>query len=172
MQSNTFLDFASFSVQDLVKIYGQVILELKRRGAIRSRNVIGDLGESLAIDFYNSTPGLPNLQAAPPGTQSVDALSRNGERYAIKSTTGTTTGVFFGLPPKGSDETSSQKFEHLIVVRFGSQYELLGIYELTWEQFLASKRWHSRMNAWSLPLNRQVLVSSKKIFELNVTSQT
>ena len=103
MSSNLLSDFASLSIQDLIKVYGQIILELKRRGAIRSRNVIGDLGESLAIDFYNSTPGLPKLQVAPPSTQNVDALSKNGERYSIKATTGNITGVFYGLPPKDTD---------------------------------------------------------------------
>ncbi len=167
MSSNHLPDFTSLSIQDLIKAYGQVIVELKRRGAIRSKNVIGDLGESLAIEFYNTTPNLPKLQAAPTGTQNVDALSRNGERYSIKATTGNTTGVFYGLPPKGSEEIPLQKFEYVIVVRFGSDYQPSGIYELTWNQFLKFKRWHSRMNAWNLSLNREVIAASNKVFELH-----
>ena len=165
MTSKNLPDFSSLSIQELTIAYGHIILELKRRGAIRSRNIIGDLGESLAIDFYNSTPGLPKLQMAPLGTQNIDALSRNGERYSIKTTSSKTTGVFYGLQPKGSTETSLQKFEYVIIVRFGSDYELKGIYELSWEQFLIFKRWHSRMNAWCLSLTREVIAASKKIFE-------
>jgi len=165
MTIKKFPDFTAFTNQELTLVYSQVIAEFKRRGVIRSRNVIGDLGESLAIEFYNSTPGLPKLQVAPPSTQNVDALSRNGERYSIKATTSKTTGVFYGLPPKGSVEVSSQKFEYVIIVRFGLDYELKGIYELTWQQFLVFKRWHSRMNAWNLSLNRELIAASKKIFE-------
>jgi hypothetical protein len=167
MTSNNLPNFTSLSIKDLAKVYGQVITELKRRGAIRSKNVIGDLGESLAIEFYNTTPNLPKLQAAPTGTQNVDALSRNGERYSIKSTTSNITGVFYGLPPKGSEELPLQKFEYVIIVRFGQDYQPAGIYELTWEQFLEYKHWHSRMNAWNLSLNRKVIAASKMIFEIN-----
>jgi hypothetical protein len=166
MTSNQIPDFSLISTQNLIKAYGQVLTELKRRGSIRSKNIIGDLGESLAIDFYNSMSNLPKLQLAPPSTQNVDALSNNGERYSIKATTGKTTGVFYGLPPTGSTEVVTQKFEYVIIVRFGTEYELKGIYELTWNQFLKFKRWHSRMNAWNLSLNREVIAASNKIFEL------
>lgn len=165
MTTKPSFDFSSFNNQELITLYGQVILELKLRGAIRSRNVIGDLGESLAIEYYNSTPGLPNLQAAPPSTQNVDALSKKGERYSIKATTGKTTGVFYGLPPKDLAEISPQKFEYVIIVKFGIDYKIKGIYELTWEQFLRYKHWHSRINAWNLSLTNEVIEASKKIFE-------
>ena len=44
------------------------ITELKRRKVIRTNNVVGELGEYLAIEIYNSTPGLPNLSPARVGT--------------------------------------------------------------------------------------------------------
>ena len=66
-----------------------------------------NLGEYIVIDFYNKTPGLPNLSAAEIGTKNIDAISRNGERYSIKSTHSSTTGTFFGLEPKGSDITNN-----------------------------------------------------------------
>ena len=158
-------DFSKLSIQDLIKLYSQVVSELKQRNVVRSKNIVGDLGENLAIEFYNSTPGLPNLQAAPASTQNIDAISKNGERYSIKTTTSKTTGVFYGLPPNGSSEEELlPKFEYVIVVRLNAEYELLGIYELTWKQFMKFKRWHSRMNAWNLSITREVLAESKKIF--------
>ena len=51
----------------------------------------------MAVDYYINTSGLPNLQDAPTGTQNIDAISRDGNRYSIKSLTGSTTGVFYGL---------------------------------------------------------------------------
>ena len=36
---------------------------------------MGDLGEYLAIEHFNNTSGMSNLQAAPAGTQNIDAIS-------------------------------------------------------------------------------------------------
>lgn len=103
------MDFEKCSDDELVQGYGGLLKELKQRGIIRSKNVVGDLGEHIAIRTYNTTPRLPNLQAAPPGTQNVDALSRNGDRYSIKSITGNVTGVFYGLPPRESADIPEKK---------------------------------------------------------------
>ncbi|MDH5559282.1 MAG: hypothetical protein OEY59_00335 [Deltaproteobacteria bacterium] len=152
---------------DLIKLYGNLIQELKDREIIRSKNVIGDLGEYLAIEYYNKTSGLPNLQFAPTGTQNIDAISRNGERYSIKSSTTNLTGVFYGLPNNESDEKPIQKFEYVIIVKFDDNYNLTGIYELNWNQFLDLKKWHSRMKAWNISITKKVIKLSKIIFEIN-----
>lgn len=47
---------------------------------------------------------MPNLQAAPAGTQNIDAISRNGERYSVKSSSGNLTGVFYGLNDPNSKD--------------------------------------------------------------------
>ena len=94
------MDVLKCTNQELINTYSQVIKELKKRNIIRTKNVVGELGEFLAIEHYCKTPGLPNLQAAPVGTQNIDAISRSGERYSIKSTSGNVTGVFYGLEPK------------------------------------------------------------------------
>ena len=159
------IDFTKYTVQDLIKLYSQVIAELKRRNVIRSKNIVGDLGENLAIEIYNSTPGLPNLQFAPVGTQNIDAISKNGERYSIKTTTSKTTGVFYGLPSIDSSEEILPKFEYVIITRMNADYELLGVYELNWKQFIKFKKWHSRMNAWNLSITRELLLDAKKIWE-------
>ena len=158
------VDFSLLSDEDLVFAYSSLLTALRDRKIIRSKNVIGDLGEYLAINLYNKTPGLPNLQAAPQGTQNVDALSRNGDRYTIKSTTGKVTGVFYGLPPQGSNASPSRKFEYVIIVIFNKEYKLLRINQLTWDDFLKYKRWHSRMNAWNIPINKELLLETKTIF--------
>ena len=164
------MDFEKLSDDELVQSYGSLLKELKRRGIIRSKNIVGDLGEYIAIRHYNTTPGLPKLQAAPPGTQNVDALSRTGDRYSIKSITGNVTGVFYGLPPKGSDETPEKKFEFVIIVVFNNDYTVKRIIELIWAQFLEFKRWHSRMNAWNVPINKEVLEKAKTIYSTDGAS--
>ena len=71
-----------YDSNELLKIRAKIDAELSSRGI--SVNV-GDLGEYLAIEYFNSTPGLPNLSKAPTGVKNVDALSRDGDRYSIKS---------------------------------------------------------------------------------------
>jgi len=46
---------------------------------------VGEIGEALVIDHFKSNPKLPNLIEAPKGAKNVDALSRDGERYSIKT---------------------------------------------------------------------------------------
>lgn len=159
------MDISEISVAELVQLYSQSIKELKRRGIIRTNNVIGDLGEYLAIDYYNKTLGLPNLQAAPIGTENIDAISRNGERYSIKSTSTSTTGVFYGLNSKGVADGDKQKFEYVIICKFDNNFQLEYIYELNWEDFIEHKRWHSRMNAWNLSLTQKMIGDCKIIYE-------
>ena len=86
------VDLATLKTVEIVSFYGAVIKELKRRGVIRTNNVIGDLGEYLAIEHYNNTVGLPALAAAPISTENIDAISRKGDRYSIKSTSSNITG--------------------------------------------------------------------------------
>ena len=69
------MNLSNLKDKELIALYSDLIGELKSRRIIRTKNLLGDLGEHLAIDHYNSTPGLPNLQAAPPGTQNIDAIS-------------------------------------------------------------------------------------------------
>lgn len=159
------MDVTSLSDSDLIATYGNVIKELKVREIIRSKNVVGDLGEYLAVDFYNKTPGLPRLQFAPPGTKNIDAISINGERYSIKSTTSTATSVFYGLNPPNSTDPEQQKFEYVILVMFDEDMNLKRINEITWDEFLKYKRWHSRMAAWSLTVSKDLLNKTRTIYQ-------
>mgnify|MGYP004488640493 CR=1 FL=1 len=159
------MDLTTLETPQLVSLYSSVIKELKNRGVIRTNNVIGDLGEYLAIAHYNNTPGLPMLAAAPIGTENVDAISRKGDRYSIKATSRGTTGVFYGLEPKGSTAPDRQKFEYVIICRFNGDYELDTILEMDWETFLKHKKWCSRQGAWNIHLNKGVCADSKIIYQ-------
>jgi len=150
---------------DLIKIYSQILAELKNRQAIRTKNLIGDMGEYLVIDHYNKTPGLAKLTIAPPGTKSIDAISREGKRYAIKSTSSNLTGVFYGLNSPESSEPNLQIFDYVVIAQFGDNFDIFRIIELTWNQFLKHKRWHSVMRAWNITVSKNVLAESKIIFD-------
>ncbi|WP_144528754.1 DUF6998 domain-containing protein [Peribacillus simplex] len=163
--------FKELNDLDLVSIYGLWLDEMKSRGMIRTNNVVGELGEWLAIKYYSEIPGLPKLQAAPTGTKHVDALSIHGERYSIKATTSKTTGAFNGLNDLDNPEIDRQKFEYVIIVLFNKDFSLKAIYELEWEMFLKHKRWHKTIRAWTLPINKALIDDCRVIYPLVVEMQ-
>ena len=150
---------------ELIQAYSGIIKQLKKRGVIRTKNLLGDLGEYLAIEHFNKTAGMSNLQAAPAGTQNIDAISRNGDRYSIKATTGNLTGVFYGLEPKNSEISDKQKFEFVLIVKFDNDYQLEKIIQLDWGLFLKYKRWHKTMNAWNLSITKALTEEAEILYE-------
>lgn len=157
-------DFSRLNDTELIGAHSDIIRLLKERGIIHSKNVIGDLGEYLAIKYYCDTPNLPKLQPAPPNTKNVDAISINGDRYNIKATTGRVTSAFWALNPPNSKDIEQQKFEFVVVVMFDDSLSLKRINELTWEQFLQYKRWNSRMGAWNLPITQHLLNNTRTVY--------
>lgn len=149
---------------DVWSLYAYLAVQLKERGLVRTRNIVGERGEFLAIETYNKIPGLPKLQAAPEGTQNVDALSRKGERYSIKtiSLPSVTTGVFYGLSEPEVFE-KEKKFEFVIIVIIDKHYDLVKMFELGWEQFIKYRKWHKTMRAWNISLTKQLCGEAKLI---------
>jgi hypothetical protein len=159
------MNLNELNTTELIQAYSGIIKQLKKRGVIRTKNLLGDLGEYLAIEHFNKTAGMSNLQAAPAGTQNIDAISRNGDRYSIKATTGNLTGVFYGLEPLNSDFPDKQKFEFVLIVKFDKDYQLEKIIQLDWNLFLKYKRWHKTMNAWNLSITKALIAEAEVLYE-------
>ena len=154
------------SDEEVWTLYAYLGLKLKERNLVRTRNIVGERGEFLTIEFYNKTPGLPKLQAAPEGTQNVDAISRKGERYSIKtiSLPGSTTGVFYGLGNKEDAQAPEKKFEYVVIVVIDKNFKPQQILELDWEMFWRFKKWHSTMRAWNLSVTKDLVGTAKVIY--------
>jgi len=154
------------SDEEMWTIYAFLGLELKERKLIRTRNIVGERGEFLAIKIYNKTANLAKLQAAPEGTQNVDALSRKGERYSIKtiSEPGNLTGVFYGLGDQ-NEKSPEKKFEYVIIVIIDKYYQPQKIFELTWNQFIELRKWHKTMRAWNLIITKELISKAKVILK-------
>ena len=155
------------SAVELIELYPKILEQLKKKDVIRSKNLIGDIGEYLVISHYCKTAGLSNLQRAPPSTMNIDAISADGERYSIKSTSTNATGTFWGLNTLGSEDKEQQKFEYLAIAIFSDNYVLKKIVEIDWNQFLQIKKWHSRMNAWYVPINSKLNEIGRVVFPLD-----
>lgn len=159
------MELSSFSVSELIEVYSNSIKELKKRGILRTKNVVGELGEYLVLEFFCRNSELPNLSIVPVGTKNINAISQDGERYSIKSTTGNVTGVFYGLEPQGSEKEDTPIFEYVIICKLDDDCELEGIYQLSWDMFKKHKRWHSRMKAWNVTLSKAMKKDAITIYE-------
>lgn len=153
------------NTEEVIELYGESIKELKRRGVIRTKNVIGELGEYLAVEYYTKTPGLPNLILAPKSTENIDAISRNGERYSIKSVTGSSTGKFHNLGDPDDPVPAHPLFEYVIICIFDENIMLQEILELDWKTFLDNRSWHKTDRAWQLTITRKLREQCKVIYQ-------
>lgn len=152
-------NFSSKSEDELILFRIQLEKEFKKRGIKFS---VAEVGETLAIKHFISTPGLPNLQRAPIGTKNVDALSRDGERYSIKSIKdGNKTGTVY--PDR--IEKDKQLFEYLLLVYIDDDFELSSLHRFNWKQFCNVRMWDKTMNAWYIPKTKKALNESELIYE-------
>lgn len=140
----------------IVRLYTEILKELKNRNVIRGKNLVGDLGEYLVMDYFKNNLTLPNLEMAPPSNKSYDAIDENGKTYAIKTVTNNVTGVFYGLNSKNSVKEEKKIFDFAIVNKLDDNYTIERIYLLSWEVFLEHKKWHSRMKAWNLNISQKL----------------
>lgn len=159
------MDLSKYSSIELIRIYGDILKEMRTKNLIRSKNVTGDLGEYIVIDHYSNTKGLPKLQFAPPSTKNIDAISINGERYAIKCTTTNTTGTFNGIDKDIAMNQIKPLFEYVVIIKLDVAFKPKLILELDWETFFKHKRWHSRMNAYNIVVTNSVINDSKVILD-------
>ncbi len=152
-------EFKQTSDKELIRIRILLEKEFKARGI---RFSSGELGETIAIDHFNNTPGLTNLLRAPTGTKNVDALSRNGERYSIKTIKdGSKTGTVYPDPIN----REKQLFEYLLVVQINDDYELRALHRFSWTQFFQVKQWDKTMNAWYISKTKKALAIAETIYE-------
>ena len=162
------MDFKKLSVPELAKLLSpssEAFLELKDREVLRTRNIVGELGEYYAVDFYTNEPKLPNLSVVDPGVQNVDALSRDGKIYSIKTISSRrgTTGSFWD---PDSIRRNEEKFHYLLIVILDDAYALDMILELTWDDFFKHKKFNRRMNNFNISVTNRLIDSVKVVYRL------
>ena len=150
---------------ELIQIYSELISKMREKKLIRSKNVTGDLGEYIVIDYYTKTKGLPKLQFAPPSTKNIDAISVNGERYSIKCITTNTTGSFYGIEKDVKINSIKPLFEYVVIIKLDENYQKEFILELDWETFFKHKHWHSRVGAYNLLITSSLIQDGKMIYK-------
>lgn len=145
------------SDDELIRLRAALEVEMRRRGLGFS---VGQIGESLVIQHFNCTPGLPNLLTAPAGTKNVDALSRNGDRYSIKTVWyAKKTSTIYPDP----NNKEKQLFEFLLIAQLNDDLTLKSIHQFSWYEFTELRSWDSRMSAWYIGCSTKNLKQEKSI---------
>jgi hypothetical protein len=148
------MDLTKLPDDELIRLYPNLLKELRDRGIAKTRNLVGELGEYYAKKIYSETPNLPRLQDAPAGTKNVDHISVRGQRYAVKSTSGNITGVFSSLP---LEDDGVVYFEYLIIVRFNNDYELVQLLECDWNYFISHRKIKNPEQRWYISLTNEFI---------------
>lgn len=159
------MDFSKYKGTELIKLYSDLLNEMRSQNLIRSKNVVGDLGEYIVIEYYKNTKGLPNLQFAPPSTKNIDAISKDGERYSIKCITTNTTGAFYGIDKECLISDIRPLFEYVVIIMLKEDFTPQLILELDWDTFFKHKHWHSRIGAHNLIVGKALIEDSKIIYQ-------
>jgi len=156
------MDITNLNDEELVNLYPSLLQELKNRKIIRTNNLIGELGEYIAVNHYNKDPSLPNLIFTQKSSKNIDAVSNKGERYSVKATSGNITGVFSSIPLEDDGVTY---FEYLVIVIFNKEdYSLKEIYELNWKEFLHYRKKKPPENKWNIRISVDLKENVNKIY--------
>lgn len=159
MAEQTDFNLAELTDRSLLQLRVDLEAEMTRRGKHFS---VGGIGETLVIDFFNTTPGLPTLVKAPPGAKNVDCVSRDGDRYSVKTLwKAKKTGTVY---PDALDR-DRQLFEFLLVVRLNEHLELDSIHRFSWKSFLQVRKWDKRMSAWYVGCSATTMKAAETVFQ-------
>lgn len=156
--SENSIDLTSLDDLQLLALRAAVDKEARNRGLNFN---VGEIGEKLAIAAFKERPDLPVLAPAPRGTKNIDAISREGNRYSIKTLQrAKKSGTIY--PDQSNNER--QLFEFILIVLIHEDFTLERIIELDWQQFCAVRSWDIRMNAWYVARSNRVLSAGRQIY--------
>lgn len=158
-------DLTALQDEELLMFRVQVDLELTHRGL---NFTVGEMGEKVAIEHFNTTPGLPNLMAAQTGAKNIDALSRDGDRYSIKTQMkAKKSGTIY----PDTNNPDKQLFEYLLIVKLSPEYQLETLHRFSWDAFVEARAWDKRMSAWYVPVSIKRLNMAENIYVNNRNNQ-
>lgn len=166
-------DFSKISV-DLKSLDDIRLLELRTAVDREARNRglsfnVGEIGEKLAIAVFKERPDLPVLAPAPRGTKNIDAISRDGNRYSIKTLQrAKKTGTIYPDPV----DNDRRLFEFILIVLVNDDFSLERIIELDWLQFCTVRSWDIRMNAWYVARSHRALSVGRQIYPKTEAANT
>ena len=92
----------------------------------------------------------------------MDALSRNGDRYSIKTVCNAKkTGTIY----PDADERDKQLFEHILILKLAEDWSLESIHQLGWNDFVKVRSRDKRMTAWYVAISKRTLGAAQLIYQ-------
>ena len=147
------MNLSELSNEELISLYPALLTELRTRGIANTRNLVSEVGEYLVFQNYSRDPEKPNLSNVAHRTRVVRAIDPStGDRYSIKVTTRSATGVFHSIDVQ-SDE---QEFEYLIILGMTDDLQVSEILELDWNLFVKYRRMKNPEKKWFVPVTREL----------------
>lgn len=157
-------DDQTVSNKELILAYGHILGAMRKRGIIRTKNVVGDLGESYVELEFSERNDLPLLKLAPANERDIDAIDADGKSYSIKSVSKTSAKRTSAIHLEQTHKEDDKRFDYLLVVILEDSMELSDIYQFSWDQFWQLKSWSKTQKAWFLSLAKKNLAIGNKIF--------
>ena len=154
---------ASISDAELISGFATLMAAMRTRGIIRTKNVVGELGEWYAKHIYSTYGPRGPIFLLEKNKKDVDAKDASGAIYSIKaaSLSSSRTSAFHF----SKDHVASYRiFDYLVFVRVDDSLQLQCVYEFSWDKFWSLKRWNVRQKAWFLPLTKLVFESGFRVF--------
>jgi hypothetical protein len=164
MNLKNIADDQTVSNKDLIVAYGHVLGAMRKRGIIRTKNVVGDLGESYAELEFSGRNDLPSLKLVPTNEKDIDAVDAEGKNYSIKSASKSSAKRTSAMHLERAHKEDDKRFDYLLIVVLEDSMELSAIYQFSWDQFWKLKSWSEPQKAWFLSLAKKNLDIAKKIF--------
>jgi len=155
---------SSVSDKELIKAYGDVLSALRERGIIRTKNIVGELGERYCQIAFNESDDLPDLILAPTNAMDIDAQTVDGVTYSVKSVTLTSAKRTGSLHFSESHDKFDKRFDYLLVCILNDSMSLNAIYQFDWDLFWSLKSWNRKQKAWFLSLSKKNLTKGERLY--------
>jgi hypothetical protein len=148
-----YTDLSCLNELETIKLYADVVNELKIKGIIRSAKVTGDLGEHFVVNYFNKQKDLPDLKLKPnKSNTSYDAVEINDDkiRYEIKTITQNQTSNI------SYTDGSPSTFDFLIICKLDKNYYVEKLYRLTFDEFQKVKKSkNNSYNTWYVKIDNK-----------------
>ncbi|WP_147250947.1 hypothetical protein [Arenicella xantha] len=158
------LDLSNLTDEELILAYGHVLGALRERGIIRTKNIVGELGERYCETIFNKQVGLPSFAVLPTNAKDVDAEDCDWLAYSTKSVTLSSakrTGLFH---LSNDHNLQDKRFDYLLVCILNDSMLLRAIYRFEWGLFWELKSWSSTQKAWFLSLTKKNLKYADQVY--------
>ena len=133
-----------YSREDLLRLYGAVMVALRERGYVRSgNNPVADVAERIVADLY----GVSVLTA---NTAGHDLVTRDGTKVQVKGLRRTQPGR------KNLSAIRSDDYDVVVAVVFEADMTLKELWRIPRPVVTEKARWSSHVNGYLLSLKREV----------------